>query len=91
MMWWPASRPDHVFLTEPTVAVDEQMEYDVRPWAIGVQNVHTMVDSWSKLGIIKKLPAKIQVNDNKQPEVEDLLSQNPRYYFFYEQERDPDF
>jgi hypothetical protein len=91
MMWWPASRPDHVFLAEPTVPVDEQMEYDVRPWAIGVQNVNAMVASWHQLGIVKKRLAKIQVNDNKQPEVEDLLSQNPRYYFFYEQERDPKF
>ncbi len=102
-MWWPASRPDHVFLTEPMLPFDEQAEHEATPWAGGLESMDAMVLHWDKLGIVKKFPlhekpvpngtaATIKLAD-KMPEVDDpfLNPAQQKFFFFYEDERGATF
>lgn len=86
--WWPATRPDHVLLSEPARAVDSQSE-DMKRWDAGVADKKDMVNHWHQLGIVKKTPAQ-QANPQKMgadAEV-DPVAGIMKYYFYLEDERD---
>ncbi len=66
--WWPATRPDHVFLDQPEKKPDSQSEEMVR-WDAGIDNERDMVRKWAQLGIVRpryvdtKVPGSDPVKD----------------------------
>jgi hypothetical protein len=94
--WWPATRPDHVFIKEPERAVDSQSE-EVYRWDEGVETYRDMVDSWHRLGIVRKK----RFMNQPPPPSSGLGKHDPRvsaeyddaekiYYYFVEEERGPE-
>jgi len=60
LAWWPATRPDHVLLGQPTRAVDSLSE-DMHRWDAGVHvqgdeptSMKNMVDKWQELGVVTR-------------------------------------
>lgn len=91
--WWPATRPDHVFIGEPTGPVDSQSE-EVYRWDEGLSGYRDMVDHWHRLGIVRKktfdqpsppLPDDLERHDPRVTAEFDELEN--KYYYFAEQER----
>jgi hypothetical protein len=89
--WWPASRPDHVFLKQPSRPIDSQSE-EVYRWDDGLPDFQSMVDKWKYLGVITR--KQFEPNDNQDPQTD--KDHDPRViadhegtknYYFYEAER----
>jgi hypothetical protein len=92
--WWPATRPDHVFIKQPAKPVDSQSE-EVYRWDEGLESYRDMVDSWHRLGIVRKklfdlaLPIPPLPAGKYDPRVS-AESDGTNYYYFAEEERCPE-
>ncbi len=92
--WWPATRPDHVFIDEPMKPLDSQSE-EVYRWDEGLKSERDMVESWTALGVVVRKP--FRTTDGTPPK--DLEMHDPRvtgeydvatrrYYCYAEEGRD---
>jgi hypothetical protein len=89
--WWPATRPDHVFIAQPARPADSQSE-EVYRWDEGLSGYRDMVEHWHQLGIVRKKmfnvsPPPTGPDKKYDPRVTAEVDANGAYYYFAEEGR----